>query len=1047
MRQAAKCRVPRRAALIPAALAGLLGLGLLAGCEQPPPSAFFGGSSTTAGTGTGLGKNAAGEDCTAQSRGGGSASDIFCGTWTQPSAHIERGQAADAAALPGLATDSTWRAALNSRYVCSAPSATTILGAIPAVVMQCTRKVGGWPQLAMAASVDGTAYLADGILPSLPVMERGIGVMAGKVSATASSALPRSQADALFAARLAAQAFTAGDVGQYDQLMLAGTRANLAEDFVRSEDAYRAALAVQEKALGQNDPNVADPLMHVALQLSDQGRYSEAAAQFARAASLAARSNDPVIAARLLHYEALDAVNQNKDEVALGLLRRAESAYAALLPPGALAVRASHVRPIATLAASGGATRQDPLPKAEVILDPAQQAGLIGLIETHRYQSIVLRDLGKPEDATTALSAAVNLAATHGLTQPDLAARLYRTAASNDSAQGNNSDAATGLGRSTADFALALPGTRPLAETRLLRAAQLHSLGEDDEALAECREAAVTLRDIKAGTAPELLEPCLVVTAAIAEREPAQRQQLFGEMFDLDQLAQGSITAQQIAQASARLGENARDPKVGEAIRRRQDAGQKLADLYRTRDELAARARGETTTIVAALPTADELEKQIHDAQAALADADAALQAASPNFGQLVQQVAPAADVLAALQPDEAFALITPGDNGGWTFVLRDGQITAVHTDGSLKKVTDLVRAVRAGIEETDKGVPRFNTDAAHALYVDTLGPAEAAMAGAKSLIVAPTGPLLSLPFAVLLTGPGDPDKLGAAPFLIRRLAITHVPAAANFVSLRKVAASSRASQPWFGLGDFVPISLAQAQKSFPGSTCRDSAQLFAGLPRLPYARRELDAARQLLGGSAADEMVGQAFTVPGVLKADLRNFKVVHFAAHALLPSELRCESEPAIITSDPTGAPDASGALLTASKVSTMNLDADVVVLSACNSGGPGGETGGESLSGLARSFFYAGARALMVTHWSVNDQTTAFIVASTMDRLRKGEGGGVAGALRGAELAMLTGAGDKLPAEVAHPFYWAPFAVIGEGRSRIEKVQAGLPAPSGG
>jgi CHAT domain-containing protein len=348
---------------------------------------------------------------------------------------------------------------------------------------------------------------------------------------------------------------------------------------------------------------------------------------------------------------------------------------------------------------------------------------------------------------------------------------------------------------------------------------------------------------------------------------------------------------------------------------------------------------------------------------------------------------------------------------------------------------------LRASIEATDSGIPKFNTDAAQHVYADTLAPVEPAMNGATSLIVVPAGPLLSLPFGVLLTGPGDPNALATAPWLIKRVAITHVPAAANFVSLRKVAATSRASQPWFGLGDFQPIGLAQAERSFPGSTCQDSAQLFAGLPRLPFARRELDATRALLGGSAADEMLGQSFTVPNVLKADLRGFRVLHFAAHALLPSELRCESEPAIITSDPPGATDASGALLTASKVSTMTLDADVVILSACNSGGPGGETGGESLSGLARSFFYAGARAMMVTHWSVNDQAAAYIVASTMAKLRSGEAGGVAGALRSAELGMLEQAGGKFPADVAHPFYWAPFAVIGEGGARLATVQAGL------
>ena len=114
-------------------------------------------------------------------------------------------------------------------------------------------------------------------------------------------------------------------------------------------------------------------------------------------------------------------------------------------------------------------------------------------------------------------------------------------------------------------------------------------------------------------------------------------------------------------------------------------------------------------------------------------------------------------------------------------------------------------------------------------------------------------------------------------------------------------------------------------------------------------------------------------------------------------------------------------------------LDLDADLVILSACNSGGPGGTTAGESLSGLARAFFYAGARSLLVTHWAVNDQVAAFLVADTLRRMRENPSLGVAGALRDAQLAMLADAGKGLPAEIAHPFFWAPFAVIGEGGER--------------
>ena len=127
------------------------------------------------------------------------------------------------------------------------------------------------------------------------------------------------------------------------------------------------------------------------------------------------------------------------------------------------------------------------------------------------------------------------------------------------------------------------------------------------------------------------------------------------------------------------------------------------------------------------------------------------------------------------------------------------------------------------------------------------------------------------------------------------------------------------------------------------------------------------------------------------MLQTPLKNYRILHFATHALLPTDLRCQNEPAIVTSAPAGRRDASGALLTATDILGLDLDADLVILSACNSGGPGGTTAGESLSGLARAFFYAGARSLLVTHWSVNDQAAAFLVADTLRRMQAEPGAG--------------------------------------------------------
>jgi len=1002
-----------------------LAMALAAGCANPPPEAYVGGSAR-GGASIALGQDASGESCSQLPGDGPDTADIFCGAFTEPAAQVRAGPPGDADALLGIATEGAWRASLDQRLACQAPTRSDILGGQPAVVLSCVRRIGGWPQVAMAASVDGRTWLAQGILPTLPAMQRSIGILSGRVAPAAAASLPPSAADALLSRRLAARAFTAGDVGQFEALMTVGARANLAEDFPSAEQAYRAALAVQQKALGPDNPDTVEPLMHLALQVSDEGRFAAADPLFARAETLAPRAADRAAPARLLHYRALHALNEGQQARALTLLREAEAAYAALVPPELLVAR---VRP-AGLA-----------PTREPITDPTAQSALMGVLETRRYQAIVLRHMGQAEASASMIASAENLASADGIVLPVVTARLTRTSATAAGAAGRIDSAESGLARSAVAFTEVLPQTRPLAETNLLDAAVLARQGQTGRALELCQAAANLLRTLRSGTDPALLAPCLAAYAEEAAQQPGNAQHLLAAMFETAELAQDSLTTRQIAEAAARLAANARDPKVAAAIRRRQDAGQALADLERQRDDLVRGALPGTVPPPAKPLTAAELDQRIAAAETELADADSALHAAAPNYGQLVQEAVPASGVLAALQPDEAFVAITLTGDAGWVFLMRNGTITAAPVRAGTADIGALVRRIRASIEVTEAGVPRFDTNAAHVLYQDVLAPVAPQLAGVKALVVAPSGPLLSLPFAVLLTGNADPARLAEAPWLLRDFTISHVPSAANFVALRRVAATSRAQQPWFGFGDFHPVTLAQAERSFPAAACADSARLFAGLPPLPFARRELEAARTLLGAAPSDEMLGAAFTVPAVERASLKDYRVLHFAAHALLPAELRCQSEPAIVTSAPAGAADASGALLTTSDVVGLDLDADAVILSACNSGGPGGADGGDSLSGLARAFFFAGARALMVTHWSISDQSSAFLVADTLRRFAAGSDGGLAGSLRAAQLGMLNAAGKTLPAALAHPFYWAPFALIGEGQVRLPLHTAAL------
>jgi CHAT domain-containing protein len=1004
---------------------------LLVGCTQPPPGAYVGGGAIATGTakGVSLGNDASGESCTQLPSDVADAVDVYCGTWQLPAARI-RSVPEGAASVAALANGGAWRDALELRYACAPPVSSFILGTEPADVLRCTRRIGGWPQIALVASVGGRVYLADGILPALPVMERAIGVLSGRTSAgTASAPLPPSAVDALLATQLASRAFSAGDVGDYERLMALGARANLAENFATAEIAYRAALAVQQKAPGRNNPDTADALMHLALQVSDQGRFAEADALFKAADALAPMAADKAAPARLLHYRGLHALNQGHTDEALTLLTRAGTAYAALVPPESLHASATVTAALPVASVSSTANDLASLPNQRLMVDPTAQSALMGLIETLRYRAVALRLLGRSTESAALIASAETLATANRMEVPLVSARLTRTAATTRAAAGSVGLAAASLARSQQDFDQVLPQTRPVAETVLLQAADYTRQGNADAAITLCDQATTLLRQLRVGVDSTLLEPCLASESASADRDPSRAPALRAQMFETAQLAQGSITSRQIGEAAARLEAGTHDPKVAEAIRRRQDAAEILADLYRRRDALAHPAPPDTVSPAAADVSPAELDKRIVAAQNELSDADTALQAAAPNYGQLVQQVVPAADVLKALAPGEAFAAITLTAHGGWTFLLRDGTVTAKPMHGDETAITALVRKVRAGIEMTTDTLPTFDVAASQALYNDTLGPVAPQLQGATALVVAPTGPLLAVPFAVLLTGPASPNSLAGAPWLIRQVSVAHVPSAANFVALRKTGGSA-AAHPWLGFGGFRPVTLAQARASFPAAVCSDSASLLASLPPLTSALRELTAARLMVGASPADEMLGANFTVPAVESADLKDYRILHFATHALLPSELRCEDEPAIVTSDPPNARDASGALLTANDVVGLHLDADLVILSACNSGGPGGAVAGESLSGLARAFFYAGARSLLVTHWSVNDQAAAFLVVDTLRRLHAAPAAGVASAMRGAELGMLDAAGHDMPAALAHPYFWAPFAVIGSG-----------------
>jgi CHAT domain-containing protein len=380
------------------------------------------------------------------------------------------------------------------------------------------------------------------------------------------------------------------------------------------------------------------------------------------------------------------------------------------------------------------------------------------------------------------------------------------------------------------------------------------------------------------------------------------------------------------------------------------------------------------------------------------------------------------------------------GPEHGYVFAVRGGSgaVLARRVGLSETQAQDLVKRVRAGIELGADGVPgRFDTQAAQALYELLLAPLAPALEGARTVLVAADGPLLSIPFGLLLTGRTTPDNLAAAPWLIRRHAIVHMPAAQTLVALRGAGSGVASAAPlaYAGFGDPVMPTEMQLRRSFPPDRCAGDARAARELRPLPGTRVEVLAAQRLTGARPEAVKLGSAFTAAAIRGGGLERYRVVHFATHALLPGELSCLQEPALMASTPAGAADANGAFIPTSAFLALKLDADLVILSACNTGTVlGGEatsgTGGEGLSAMARSFFFAGARGVLATHWSVSDEAAELTVTIALKRQAE-HGASSAVALRTAQLALIEEAGKRLPAAYAHPFFWAPFALIGDGR----------------
>ena len=472
----------------------------------------------------------------------------------------------------------------------------------------------------------------------------------------------------------------------------------------------------------------------------------------------------------------------------------------------------------------------------------------------------------------------------------------------------------------------------------------------------------------------------------------------------------------------------------------------RLAQLVRKDQDLAGEAASLDKAIIAALskePSKRDAaaEQRMRDRIAAIAkeraDLEAVLRREYPDYAALSNpEPLTAKDIQALLADDEALVVINLGDKKSYVWAITRTEADWKELQITASEVSKQVSALRNLLNF--RNAKPFETQTSFELYREILAPVEDMLSGKPRWSLVVNGALTSLPPQLLVTRDPAGKELKDVDWLIRTHAVTVLPSIASLKVLRGKSATE-APKPLVGFADPIfdrsPLQLAENTRVAADvtvargirGTVADVAELKTALPPLPETATELKKVAASVHADAANLFIGADATETRVKQEKLDQYRIVYFATHGLLAGDVadfaKLNAEPALVLSLPDHPTEVDDGLLTASEVAQLKLNADWVVLSACNTASAE-KPGAEALSGLARAFFYAGARSLIVSNWEVNSDSAVTLMTGIFAALADDPKLSHAEALRKSMLAMI----DQHP-EQADPKYWAPFVVVGE------------------
>jgi CHAT domain-containing protein len=840
------------------------------------------------------------------------------------------------------------------------------------------------------------------------------------------AAFARVQAGTLDPSRALAEAYRRNNAGSY---------AEAAEFFAAVSNAGDAPL------------NRAEGLANEALQKSNLGRYAEADALFARAAEQV--GSDPIVARRLRNYRAIHDLNQGQAKRALEELdkplpkevQEAESGHS----KGSLeidSVTAKRLNAESKLGQQLGAAADELLPaeKAEILDGQALQ-----------LRGTSLRLTGDLEGAVAALHTADSkLEAVRGGKVASIMwmrAQILGDLAAIAEDQNNAAEAERLYRQGVSLLEVNYPGSAALLNAKARLAGYLARSGQLTTAESMFREIVQSQPDAinlppsfanvlrpyvdlllkkgedPAATAEIFSATQLMVRPGLAQTQAVLARELDGGTDEASRLFRQSVT-------------------LTRAIERARIELARLEDLAKPSPQEMVRASALRTSL-------DQEQKEQITTQSALAS--------FPRYRAVSSEVIPLADLQKSLHQGEAYYRMTIVADDVYAVMVTPSTARAVKLSTTARQLAQQVDALRDTISTVENGQRMtypFDVALSHQIYGELFGPFESDIPAVKNLIFEPDGAMLRLPPNLLVSDQASVDAYakraaagGDAEFDFRGISwfgrdrdISTAVSPRSFAQLRN-APPSAGRKEYLGLGQNTPPTAAN-EASIPATADRDCILPMSSWAH-PISAHELEVAGNILqtyDPNGVQILTGDNFTDTGLEeRTDLSDYRIIHFATHGVVTARAaKCAAQPALLTS--FGGPGSDG-LLTFREIFDLHLDADLVILSACDTAGKAsvaateqaglGRGGDVALDGLVRAFVGAGGRLVIASHWPVPDDFNA------TQRLITGlfsapPGTPTATALRLSQQKLMD------DPNTSHPFYWSAFAAVGDGEMPVIRTK---------